>query len=838
MNSRIHRTFPAVLVALLLLSGLPSALLPVATAEDAGQGPWDVPTRIDNGKHSGMSISSVRLVPGPEGNLVASWMDERNNGTDTYTTYSNDGGETWSRDLRTDPYDNQVRITPTTCDVEVDGEGFVYSTYTQWMLQQGWWRVRFARSDDGGASFRAPSDVFFAVDDTLAQEHPATVVSSHGALNILFLERTPTTSKLFLVRSDDGLNPNPPRIIEPGMPENQAHVQGDLAMDGDNNLYIAFGYRAPGEAGVKVAKMASGSGTFDVTKVFTISEDAPRSLRPTLAVHGSVVEVVFDPLQTDGRILHVRSEDGGASWGAASKVWSGGGASGPQTHPDVAFDSLGRVHIAWAQGDAGSTRVRHSLSHDGTTFIAPTHLTGGWNESDMGPRAWEDFPAIVPTDDGGVIAAFAASLNRTVGVYFTRMDNSAPVVDITAPSEGDQVRGTVYVQGTAADPGGTTGLEAVYVQVGDGTPKRLPGTTEWEHSFDSTQYADGWINVTAWASDGFVEGERVQISVDVDNNVPPNINVAKPVNDTTYVGIVPVVGTAEDEEGFGDDTVVQWRLTGEEEWTYFVDWVLQTDHILDFDFDLDLMYLPTGPASIDVRVSDGDKFSAVETRSFELENKPDLVIEDNWVSIDIQEPEHRDIVTISVTVKNLGAGASGKYDVEFRRFNNFEGLTTGRNLSVGQEDTLTFVWEAVKGENTLIFTVDPQFKVPELDKENNEARITVKVKAPPVEETQGTNWMFIIAVVVVVAVIALAGVVMYLKYWSTAPALEDPDVQVVYESSGSIYSEGSAEYTGADTSGRDLMDGTDGADAPGLESQDSAQLTQDVEVRPEKVDKA
>ncbi|NIP33915.1 MAG: hypothetical protein GWN18_03145, partial [Thermoplasmata archaeon] len=62
---------------------------------------------------------------------------------------------------------------------------------------------------------------------------------------------------------------------------------------------------------------------------------------------------------------------------------------------------------------------------------------------------------------------------------------------------------------------------------------------------------------------------------------------------------------------------------------------------------------------------------------------------------------------------------SGRYDVEFKRFNNFEGLATGRNLSAGSEDTLTFVWEAVKGENTLIFIVDPQFKIPELDKDNN-----------------------------------------------------------------------------------------------------------------------
>jgi hypothetical protein len=808
MASRRPFIITAFLVLLLLLAGPPFAMVPSVSAEDGQNGPWSLPVRMDDGKHSGMSINSLRLVQAPDGSFHAVWMDERVNGTETRATFSGDDGETWSQDVRVDPLDNQARITPTTCDIEVDEDGYVYVTYTQWMLSQGWWRVRFARSDDGGSSFRAPSDVFFIVDDAIAQEHPATALSTHGALNILYLERTQTSSKLFLVRSDDGLNPLPPRVVEPGMAANEAHVQGDIAINGDNDLFVAFGYRAPGEAGIKLARMESGSGTFTITKVYTVTEDAPRSLRPRIAVDGDVVEIVFDPLTTEGRIVHIRSEDGGDTFGGASKIWAGGGANEAQTNPALAFDVLGRIHMSWTQGLVGKTRVRHSLSHDGITFTAPTPLTGGWNESEMGVRLWEDHPSIVPLEDGSVVAAFTANLNRTVGVYFTRMQNLPPMVEITSPDDGAEVRNTVYVQGVAADLGGTTGLEAVFVQVADGTPKRLPGTTEWEHSFDSTEFPDGDLNISAWASDGFVEGEKAYIVVDVDNNKPPTINVAKPENGTSYEGFVPVVGTADDLEGFGDGTMVQWRHPEDDAWTDSMGWELQTDTILDFDFLLDLSALPTGPASIEVRVTDGDKYSSVEARSFEMENKPDLVIEDSWISVDLDTPEHNDVVTISVTVKNQGAGASGLYDVEFRRFNNFEGMTTGRNLSVGEEDTLTFVWEAVKGDNTLRFIVDPQFKVAELDKDNNEGQITVTVKAPPPQEDEERDWTFIIAIIIVVAIIVLGGVLMAFKYWATAPALEEPDVQVVYEGGG-MYSETSAEYTGADTSGRDMVEGPD-----------------------------
>lgn len=854
------------------------ALLPSAYAEDVAKGPWSLPVRIDDGKHAGVSITSLRMVQGPDGTYNLAWMDSRYNGTDTFSSLSTDGGETWTKDLRVDPFENQARLTPTTCDIEVDEDGFVYVSYTQWMLQQGWWRVRFARSDDGGASFRAPSDAYFIVDDSIAQEHPATAVSTYGALNILYLERTQTSSKLFLVRSDDGLNPLPPRVIEPGMPDNETHVQGDIAMDEDNNIYIAFGYRAPGEAGIKLAKKAAGSGTFIIKKVYSIVEDAPRSLRPRIAVDGEVVEIVLDPLEPEGRILHVRSDDGGDTFGSPSKVWVGAGTGEAQTNPTPAFDILGRVHMAWAQGEKGKTRIHHSLSLDGVSFTAPTQLTGAWNESDMGPKFWEDFPVIVPMADGGIDAAFVANLNGTVGVYFVKMANLPPVVEITSPGDGAQVRNTVYVQGTAADMGGTTGLVAIYVQVGDGTPKRMPGTTEWEHSFDSTEFPDGMINISAWASDGFVEGAKDNITVDVDNNKSPTMSMAKPINGTSYTGLVPVVGTAEDVEGFGDGTTLQWRFPGSEDWTDSTGWELQTDNILDFDIELDLSYLPTGPAALEVRVSDGDKVSGVESRNFVLENKPDLVIKNEWINIDLEELEHNDVVTITITVMNEGAGASGKYDVEFRRFNNYEGMTTGSNLSVDESETLVFVWEAVKGDNTLRFIVDPEFRVAELDKTNNEAEIQVHVKALPADEVKETNWMFIIAIVIVVAVVGVGGALMALKYWSTAPALEEPEVQVVYEKGG-MYSEGGGEYSGADTSGRDIMDGSadDGAETgdlnepqapeeggpagqtqpesmertnvevrddidldrgPDFNSESNEQLQQDVEIRTEKVDRA
>ena len=117
------------------------------------------------------------------------------------------------------------------------------------------------------------------------------------------------------------------------MPDNETHVQGDIVLDGDNNVYIAFGYRAPGEAGIKLARAQAGSGTFTVSKVWSIVEAEPRSLRPLIQVEGDVVEIVFDPLEAEGRFYHVRSEDGGETFSTASMVWAGGPGLGDRTQP-------------------------------------------------------------------------------------------------------------------------------------------------------------------------------------------------------------------------------------------------------------------------------------------------------------------------------------------------------------------------------------------------------------------------------------------------------------------------------------------------------------------------
>ncbi len=237
------------------------------------------------------------------------------------------------------------------------------------------------------------------------------------------------------------------------------------------------------------------------------------------------MEVVFHPGGDQARIQHIRSEDGGVTFAAAMPVWESGESGDEQRNAHMAFDSLGRLHVVWAQGGARPMRVLHSISLNGVSFTAPTRLSGAWNESSMGLREWEDHPTIIPTPNGGLVATFSGKMNNTMGIWFTKLVNEPPVVTISYPSDGLAVRGTVPVLGTAIDTAGTTSLGHIFVQVGDADVVQMRGTTSWEHEFDSTVLPDGMLEIKAWASDGYLIGPVATVTVDVDNNVPPTFSI-------------------------------------------------------------------------------------------------------------------------------------------------------------------------------------------------------------------------------------------------------------------------------------------------------------------------
>jgi subtilase family serine protease len=126
---------------------------------------------------------------------------------------------------------------------------------------------------------------------------------------------------------------------------------------------------------------------------------------------------------------------------------------------------------------------------------------------------------------------------------------------------------------------------------------------------------------------------------------------------------------------------------------------------------------------------------------------PDLTIPEDGISFFPEVPRVGEAVTISCVVKNIGTNGTGETTTVAVRLGNNRILETDLlPLGAGETRTLDMVWSAneiqTPLEYTLLFRVDPDNKIKELDKSNNEreAKITfVEPPAPALENLEVTS---------------------------------------------------------------------------------------------------
>lgn len=183
------------------------------------------------------------------------------------------------------------------------------------------------------------------------------------------------------------------------------------------------------------------------------------------------------------------------------------GASITQSWSDTSSDIDHYVYESF--NDAGATSLRWHENFNGTSKTAT-------NVADGTVYWWH----VIAVDKAGNVSA--ASPLRKITV-----DNKAPVVAITAPADGDNLRGTVTVSGTVTDV--NPGHYYFVVKDSHGHVVAGPGTVnqatvaDWQ--WDTAQVADGTYTVDLEARDaagnkGPSSTQTITVTVD---NTPPTV---------------------------------------------------------------------------------------------------------------------------------------------------------------------------------------------------------------------------------------------------------------------------------------------------------------------------
>jgi hypothetical protein len=182
------------------------------------------------------------------------------------------------------------------------------------------------------------------------------------------------------------------------------------------------------------------------------------------------------------------------------------------------------------------------------------------------------------------------------------------------PAVGEVLSGTAVFGGTlAVDPVGPDRFVEVRIEGGEWALAN--GTVRWTIALDTTGLANGPINVTFRASDG-ANLTAVLRAYAVDNpfiNSKPTVSVVTPAPGTIIQSAIEMAGSVDDPDG--GNLTVEFRIgTGE--------WRAANVTGNTWSAPLDLSKSPDGPATIEVRASDGLDVSATVRVTVIVDNAP------------------------------------------------------------------------------------------------------------------------------------------------------------------------------------------------------------------------
>jgi len=276
----------------------------------------------------------------------------------------------WEPDVRltNDPDSSYTTWNNTWC-VAASGDT-VHVVWTD--TRNGNYEIYTKRSTDGGTSWGSDTRLTY---NSGYSGLPSVAVSG-TRVHVIWTETRDGNPEIYTKRSTDGgttwdpdtrltsdsANSWSPSVAASG---NRVHVVWEEYRNGNGEIYTK-------------RSLDGGAGWGTDTRLTSNSE---YSGLPSVAVSGLSVHVVWNDYRDgDYEIYTKRSTDGGATWGADTRLTNNNAAS---TFPSVAA-SGSNIHVVWYDYRDGNAEIYTKRSTDGgTTWGADTRLTNNSAESQL-----------------------------------------------------------------------------------------------------------------------------------------------------------------------------------------------------------------------------------------------------------------------------------------------------------------------------------------------------------------------------------------------------------------------------------------------------------------------
>jgi hypothetical protein len=264
------------------------------------------------------------------------------------------------------------------------------------------------------------------------------------------------------------------------------------------------------------------------------------------------------------------------------------------------------------------------------------------------------------------------------------LDTTPPDVAVTAPADGDAVRGTIDFHATVADVEPGSGIAAVMLLL-DGAPYAPFGVAPFETTVDTTDLVDGLHAFGAEAADGVGNAGSAAVFALVDNT-PPSVDLTEPLEGAVLNGQVDFLATFSDTGS--RLAAVEMRVATEppnllDDSRVFDPPLPEFESCVGRD---DTSVRSDGPVVFSVRVIDDAGNEATDSVTVTLDNTPPewtllqpadgSVVSGTIEIIAAADDPHLDTLEIRVDGVPQGSSGSSPYSVLYETASRLDGAMT------------------------------------------------------------------------------------------------------------------------------------------------------------------
>jgi hypothetical protein len=455
---------------------------------------WQPNVLLSNYSIEAITSNNSAWSVAANGNIVHVVWQDRRDGYDIYYKRSTDGGTNWGADILLTMDSTAYAGSPA---LAVSGS-FVHVVWVDHRFGSN--QIFYKRSTDNGTSWGVETKLTYGSTGALC---PSVAVSA-SIVHIVFNQYLNGYSQLCYKRSTDGgtswgadtwlTNNGAGTAFSPSVAVNGTFVQVVWSDSRDGNFEIYH-------------KRSTDSGA-NWGADTRLTNTTTTSYMPTVAIAASIVQVVWQEyINSKWQLNHIRSTDGGISWGTISQLTNSTGSSALS---NLAV-SASLVHLVWCDDRDGNNEIYYKRStNSGISWGADTRLTNDTNSS-LNPSV-------------AVSGSVVHVVWRETGVYYKRnptgnvgiqnISTEIPAAYSLGQNYPNPFNPTTKIRFDVARHGGSSTSDVKIIvydimgrEVQTLVNERLqPGT--YETTFDGSMLPSG-VYFYKLMTDGFTESKRM-----------------------------------------------------------------------------------------------------------------------------------------------------------------------------------------------------------------------------------------------------------------------------------------------------------------------------------------